>query len=129
MSASRNVKATTVTVSCGRKVKAVQVPVLWSLSHGLANQTQALRDQVKDYQRRADEHGRNDTFFNRVGSFLKNEDSERRKQIQNLARATEKLAELRPLESRATDLAAALARAQRKYGLPRALRKADRLLT
>jgi len=126
MDTSRNVKATTVTVSCGRKVKAVQVPVLWCLSYGLANEAKALRNRVAYYQRRADEHGENDTLFNRVGSWWRNEESEHHKQLQYLARAEEKLAELAPLEDRAKELAAALTKAQRKDGPPRAFRRAGR---
>lgn len=126
MDTSRNVKATTVTVSCGHKAKAVQVPVLWCLSYGLANQANALRDRVAYYQRRADEHAKNDTIFNRVGSWWKNEESEHQKQLRNLERAQEKLAELAPLEQRARQLAAALTTAQRKDGPPRAFRRAGR---
>jgi GTPase SAR1 family protein len=127
MNASRNVKATTVTVSCGHKPKAVQVPVLWCLSYGLANEANALRDRVAYYQRRADEHARNDTISNRIGSWWRNEESEHKKQLRNLARAEEKLAELAPLEYRARELAGALTKAQRKDGPPRAFRRAGRL--
>lgn len=126
MGTSRNVNATTVTVSCGHNVKAVQVPVLWCLSYGLANEANALRDRVAYYQKRADEHARNDTIFNRVGSWWKGEESEHQKQLRYLERAQEKLVELAPLEHRARELAAALTRAQRKDGPPRAFRRAGR---
>jgi GTPase SAR1 family protein len=127
MDRSSSVKATTVTVACGSKPKAVQVPVLWCLSHSLANQVKKLRDDVARYRRWADEAAKKDTIFNRIGSWAREEESEHQKQLRYLARAEEKLAEIVPLERRARELAKALTKAQRKDAPTRAFRKAGRL--
>jgi GTPase SAR1 family protein len=126
MDQSRDIKATTVTVACGDRPKAVQMPVLWCLSYGLANQAKKLRDDVARYRKRAEEHAKNDTIGNRFGSWLRDEESEHKKQLRYLAWAEENLAELAPLEQRAHQLAKALRKAQRKDAPPRIVRKASR---
>ncbi len=127
MDRSSNVKATTVTVACGRNPRAVQVPVLWCLSYGLTNQVKGLRDDVARYRGWADEAAGKDTLFNRIGSWARDEESEHQKQLRYLATAERKLAEAVPLERRAHDLAKALKKAQRKDAPPWAFRKAGRL--
>jgi Double-GTPase 2 len=126
MDTSSNVKGTAVTVACTAKPKAVQVPVLWCLSYALANRAKALHDDVTYYQGRADHHARNDTLTNRIVSWWNSDESEHQKQLRNLARAQEKLAEVLPLERRVTKMITVLAKAQRKEGPPRAFRRAGR---
>jgi hypothetical protein len=126
MERSPNVKATTVTVACKRKPKAVQVPVLWCVSYALANQAKALRDKVAYHQRQADVHARNDTLTNRFVSWWNNDESEHKKQLRNLENAQDKLAQLLPLEERVRKLTSVLSKAQRKDGPPRAFRRAGR---
>jgi hypothetical protein len=126
METSKAVRGTTVTIACGNRPKAVEVPVLWCLSNGLANQVQALRDDIAHHQRQAAYHASRDTLGNRVSSWWNNEESEHKMQLSNLASAQRKLAELEPLGWRAQRLAKALSKAQRKNAPPRIIRKAGR---
>jgi hypothetical protein len=126
MEVSANIKPTTVTIACGPQPKAVQVPVLWCLSHVLASEVSELRDDLAYYQKLAKEAGSKAWWGNSIYAVYKEKESERSKQLRYSKQAEGRLAELAPLEWPANQLAQALTKAQRKYGLPRAFRKAAR---
>src|SRR5215472_3694618 len=121
---SSNVKGTIVTVACGQRPKAVHVPVLWCLSHGVVNKIAALREDVAYWQREADSAGKKASISNSFKSWLDSVESERKKQLRYLKEAKERLAQLEPLLRPAEKLKGTLAKAQRKDGPPRAFRKA-----
>jgi hypothetical protein len=123
---SPNVKGTIVTVSCGKRLKAVNVPVLWCLSYGVANTIQGLQNQVDYYKRQAEDYGKRGSIGNSWRSMWDGVDSEWKKQRRSLKEAEDKLAEIQPLLLPAQQLKATLQKAQRKEGPPRAFRKATK---
>jgi GTPase SAR1 family protein len=123
---SANVKGAIVTVSCGKRLKAVHVPVLWCLSQGVANTIRALQDDVNYYTRQADSHGERGSIGNSIKSMWNGVDSEWKKQRLYLKEAEDKLAEIQPLLLPADRLRGTLEKAQRKDGPPRAYRRAAR---
>jgi hypothetical protein len=122
---SSNVKGAIVTVSCGRRPKAVHVPVLWCLTHGVANMIKELQDEADDFQRQAAAARKNGSIANSFTSWRDGVESERKKAARFQGESQAKLRELKPLQTPARELAKTLSKAQHKDGPPRAFRKAS----
>jgi len=121
---SGSVKGAIVTISCGRRPKAVHIPVLWCLSNGLANEIQALQNKADSYQQWAKEAGKNGSIGNSWKSWRDGTESEWQKKKRYLKEAQDRLNEMRPLLRPAQQLASTVERDLRKERPPRAYRNA-----
>lgn len=122
---SSNVRGAIVTVSCGRRPKAVHVPVLWCLSHGVANMIKALQNETAYYHNQAFTASKSGSIANSFRSWRGGDESEWKKAARYRKDAQEKYKELKPLMAPARELAKTLSKAQRADGPPRAFRQAS----